>query len=163
MNTRPTVVLAVDAARARIFRVDGESPRHLVTLVEVVSLTRPEARIPESQRYSDSNPRSAIGGRGYQTFDDHRGEHEQEERRRFAKMIALALIDTVSGRCRAFVCASHAMYAPLREAFERHAPKTDATWHARECTMSTPHELSLSLAELDPGSFGAEACRERTA
>jgi Protein required for attachment to host cells len=168
MNIRPTVVLAVDAARARLFRIDGTSPRGFASLVELVSLARPEARIPESQRYSDSNPHSAIGGRGHQTFDDHREEHEHEERRRFAKMIAAALIDTVPAKCRAVICVTHSMYAALKDAFERHCPNVDTTWHARECTLLSPHELSVMLTELhllaEHGVFSAESeGRKRTA
>lgn len=147
MNIPPTVVLAVDAARARLFRIDGTSLRGLSDLVEVVALARPEARIPESQRYSSSNPRSAIGGRGYQTFDDHRGEHEHEERRRFAKIIAAALLDTFPANCRAVICVTHAMNAALKDALERYCPKVDVSWLVRESTLLSPHELSAMLTE----------------
>lgn len=143
----PTVVLAVDAARARLFRIDGSSPRGYANLVEVSSLARPEARIPESRRHSDSNPRSAIGGSGYTTFDDHRGEHEYEERRRFAKMIAIALADTAPARCTAVVCVTHSMYALLSEALERQCPKVMTEWHPHECTLLSSHELSVLLTE----------------
>lgn len=149
MNIRPTVVLAVDAARARLFRLDGTSPRDSSNLVEVLALTRPEARIPEARRYSDSNPRSAICGRGYQTYDDHREEHEHEERRRFAKMIALGVLDTVPSRCRAVICVTHAMVGPLKESLARHCPKLEASWYTRESTLLTPHELSVMLGEQD--------------
>ncbi len=147
MTTLPQFVLTVDAARARLFRIDGSTPRGLCNLVEVVSLAHPEARVPESQRHSDSNPRSVVHGKGYQTLDDHREEHEHEERRRFAKMVAVALADAARPSSRAVVCVTHSMHAVIREALEKHCPKVFPEWYPRECTLSTPHELAEVLTE----------------
>ena len=113
--SNPTFVLTVDASTARVFQVDGESPRGLPSLTEVSSLVRPEARLPESQRYSDSMPRSTIGGGGYHTFDDHRHDHDVEERRRFAKHIAVTLADLVHAPSRVVVCVTHSMQSLLAD------------------------------------------------
>lgn len=147
MATGPAIVLTVDAARARLFRTEGYSLRGLANLHEVAALAHPEARVPESQRHSDSNPRSAVRGGGYQTFDDHREDHEHEERRRFAKMIAVAIYDAVRGPCAGIVCVTHSMHSALQEALSRHCPKLSVTWYPRECTLVTPHELAEVLTE----------------
>lgn len=147
MTTLPHVVLTVDAARARLFRIDGWTPRGLCNLVEVVALAHPEARVPGSQRHSDSNPRSVVHGSGYHTLDDHREEHEQEERRRFAKMVAVALSDAARPSSHVVVCVTHSMQSVLREALERHCPRVNPVWYPRECTLSTSHELSELLTD----------------
>lgn len=144
----PTFVLTVDAARARIFRIEGDSPRGVPQLVEAASLVHPEARVPESERYSDSNPRSGMGGGGYHTFDDHRRDHELEERRRFAKHIAASLDDLVQLPCRVVACSTHTMHSVLEEAMKRGCKKAQIVWHTAEHTRLTPHELAVALVEL---------------
>ncbi len=145
--SNPTFVLTVDASTARVFQVDGESPRGLPSLTEVSSLVRPEARLPESQRYSDSMPRSTIGGGGYHTFDDHRHDHDVEERRRFAKHIAVTLADLVHAPSRVVVCVTHSMQSLLADALSRNCRKVQPVWQTVEYTRLTPHELSQALAD----------------
>lgn len=145
----PTFVLTVDSACARLFRVDGESFRNNLPLVEETTLARPEARLPIAERCSDSTPTggSGGGGAGYHTLDDHRNEHEQEERRRFAKQIALTVSDATQAPSRVAVCVTHSMQALLTEAMERHCRKAQTTWQTVEYTRMTPHELSKALTE----------------
>lgn len=168
MATSPIIVLTVDAARARLFRSEGHSLRGLANLRELLALAHPEARVPESQRHSDSNPRSAIRGGSYQTFDDHREDHEHEERRRFAKMIALAVSDEVRAPASGVVCVTHSMHSALQEALSRHCPKLSVTWYPRECTLATPHELAEVLTEkgllpLSAAEVGVASGRRETA
>lgn len=145
----PTFVLTVDAASARLFRVEGESLRNNPPLAEVTSLTRPEARMPIADRFSDSTPTGGVGGggAGYHTFDDNRQDHEQEDRRRFAKQIAMALSDAAQSSGQVVICVTHSMQSLLAEALERHCRKLQPTWQTVEYTRLTPHELSKALSE----------------
>jgi Protein required for attachment to host cells len=145
----PTYVLTVDSASARLFHRDGETPRGLPMLDEVTNLARPEARLPEGQRFSDSTPVSGVGGGGggYHTYDDHRHNHDLEERRRFAKQIALTLADVVHTPSHVVVCVTHAMQSMLADALSRHCRKVESSWQTVEYTRLTPHELSKALAD----------------
>lgn len=148
MNTKPTFVLTVDAARARIFKVDGGSAPRTATLTEVQTLVNPEARVPEGQRHTDSNPTGARGPNGgYQTYDDHRGQHAEEERKRFAKSVADAFSALMVTPSNALVCVTHSMYALLNEAISRHCPKVTSNFHALECTLLKPHDLAAMLTD----------------
>lgn len=142
-----TFVLTVDSATARIFNREGESSRGLPTLTEVSKLTRPEARLTETQRFSDSNPVGGAGGGGggYHTFDDHRHEHELEDRRRFAQEIAQKLNELVTTPTEVIVCVTHAMQSSLSDALNRHARNAHPVWQTVEYTRLTPHELSKAL------------------
>lgn len=153
--SHPQFVLTVDSAAARLFHAEGESSRAVPVLSEVTSLTRPEARMPVVERFSDSTPTGGAGGggAGYHTYDDHRHDHEQEERRRFAKQIAVTLTDHVHTPADVLVCVTHSMQSLLADAIERHCHKMNPTWQTVEYTRLTPHELSKALA----GRFASAA------
>ncbi len=127
------------------FKVDGASPRNHTTLTELQALVNPEARVPEAQRHSDSNPTGGMGANGgYQTFDDHRAQHAQEERKRFAKSIAAAFSPLLITPSNALVCVTHSMYALLSEAIDRHCPKVMSSFsragmHTSEAARSFGH------------------------
>jgi Protein required for attachment to host cells len=148
MNTTPEFVMTVDAARARIFKIDGKSPRGLATLNEVASVVNPEARIQEAQRHSDSSPTGSMGANGsYQTYDDHRANHAQEERKRFAKLIASTLSPLATTPSNAVVCVTHSMQALLNDAMSRHCPQVTPTLRTIECTLLKPHDLTAMLTD----------------
>ncbi len=146
---RPIFVLTADSARARMFRVDAESSTWVPELIEVSNLIHPEARIVEGQRYSDS---MTLGGRSaaktnYHTYDDNREEHEIEERRRFAKQVALTLEDLAESACHVVGCSSHTMHQHLADAVERSCRKAHVEWHMAEYTQLSPHQLAEALVE----------------
>jgi hypothetical protein len=148
MTTTPTLVLTVDAARARIFQIEGATPRGLPALTELSSLVNPDARVPEEQLYSDSNPTGAPSGSGgYHGYDDHRASHAVEERKRFAKLIATTLAPLVNVPAHALVCVTHSMHSLLNEALARYAPHLTATCKNIECTMMKPHDLTAMLTD----------------
>lgn len=149
MNTKPTTfVLTVDAARARIFKVEGASPRGLPQLAELSSLVNPDARVPDAQRFTDSNPTGSMGPNGtYHSYDDHRSGHTREERKRFAKTIASTFASLVTPPTNAVVCVPHSMHALLSEALERHCTNVNSTLHTLECTMLKPHDLTAMLTD----------------
>jgi hypothetical protein len=153
--SKPTFVIAVDSARARLYRVEELETRGTPLLVEVSSLVHPEARIPQSQRFSDSNPNSFSAGSHRHTFDDHRDAHEDEDRRRFAKQIATTLNDVAQLPCETIVCSTHAMRSSLAEALERSCRRAHVTLHTAEYTQLSPHELSETL--LGQGWLGNRA------
>jgi Protein required for attachment to host cells len=149
---RPTFVLTADAARARMFRVDGENANGVPQLIEVSNLIQPEARMKEADRHSDSMPTGHKNGLGYQGFDDHRDEHEKELRRRFAKEVASTLGDLAQTPCTVVACAAHTMYRPLVEAVEKTCRQADVEWHMAEYTQLSAHELAKLLS--DRGHLG---------
>lgn len=142
---KPTYVITADSARARLFRIEGVDPRGVPKLVEVSSLVHPEARIPQSQRFTDSKPDSFPAGSHHHTFDDHRDAHEDEDRRRFARHVAVTLNDLLQVPCETIVFTTHAMQAPLREAMERLCPRAHVGLHTGEHTRSSPHELGETI------------------
>jgi hypothetical protein len=144
---RPTFVLTADSARARMFRVDAESSTRVPELIEVSNLIHPEARVAEGRRYSDS---MTLGGRSvakgsYHGYDDHREEHEIEERRRFAKQVALTLEDLAQSPCHVVGCSSHTMHRHLADAVERSCRKAHVEWHMAEYTQLSPDQLAETL------------------
>lgn len=156
---RPTFVLTADSARARMFRVDGESSTDGPQLIEVSNLIHPEARIPESQRHSDSMTRGGKSGTGasYHTYDDHREDHEVEERRRFAKQVALTLDDLSPSACHVVACSSHTMHEHLADAIERCCRKAHVEWHTAEYTQLSPLQLAEVLVETGHLQRGAHS------
>src|SRR5690606_18414694 len=113
----------------------------------------PLARVPEHERYQDSFTRGGnVGGSPGQThtFDDHREEHDEDEKRRFAEEIAAAVTGLVAGRAvpRYVVCTSHPMAAHLRRAWERSEVAAAACdWVTAEVSGRSASELHAYLAE----------------
>lgn len=122
------LILVIDSARARLFRLEQtSSPRAPVALREVESLVHPEARVKEGERHPGSFPagvRPGKGGSGH-ALDDHRGAHEAEERRRFARQVAQKVAGTVreGSRNPLIVLATHAMHSLLAAELEREMPR----------------------------------------
>jgi protein required for attachment to host cells len=147
------LILVVDSARARLFRVEQRSaPRAPVALSEVESLVHPEARVKEGERHPGSFPagvRPGKGGSGH-ALDDHRGAHETEERRRFARQVAQTVARTVKeGSCNpVIVMATHAMHALLAAEFERELPReVYVRSEIGEFSELTPSELLEELQQ----------------
>jgi protein required for attachment to host cells len=147
------LILVIDSARARLFRLaQTSSPRAPVALREVESLVHPEARVKEGERHPGSFPagvRSGIGGSGH-TLDDHRGAHEVEERRRFARQVAEAVARIVKeGSCNpVIVMATHPMHAVLAAEFERELPReVYVRSEIGEFSELTPSELLEELQQ----------------
>jgi hypothetical protein len=153
MNPNTLVVIA-DAARARLFRIaPSEHPRADHQLQEAESLVNPRARVKEVERHSGSFPAGAhtgkLGrpGQGH-TLDDHREDHANEDRRRFAKSIAQSVAGEVvrGANNPVLVVATHALHAPLMHELARELP---ATVYVRseigELTELTPSALMPEL------------------
>ena len=152
MNLNSLIVVA-DAARARIFRtVPGRSPRHAVELVELDTLVRPEARLRESERYSGSFPAGVRAGKvgSSHALNDHRSEHDAEDRRRFVRQLAVATAQHVR-ECaisRVIVVATHVVHAPLGDELGRTiAPEVYVRREVGELTELSPNELLEALEE----------------
>jgi hypothetical protein len=150
MNENSLIIVA-DAARARIFRiVEGHSARAPVELQEIQSLVHPEARVKENERYAGSFAAGVRAGKVGQTYalDDHRGAHDLEERRRFARQVAVRsaqLVRELSGNP-VIVVATHAVHSLLSSALLAELPREV---HLRselgEFTERPPHELLAHL------------------
>jgi protein required for attachment to host cells len=147
------LILVLDSARARSFRVEQtSSPRALVALREVESLVHPEARVKEGERHPGSFPAGVHPGKGGSghTLDDHRGAHESEERRRFARQVAQAAARTVKeGSCNpVIVMATHPMHALLGAELERELPREVVVRsEIGEFSELTPSELLEELQQ----------------
>jgi protein required for attachment to host cells len=150
-----TLVLVADAARARIFRsLPDES--HKFTLRELEVLVHPIARVPERQRYSAASSFAGNAGSGH-TFGEQRENNDLEERRRFAKTVAVAVERIASEHLvkHLLVVATHSMQALLLHDLERtQARKLDLVRCTAEMSELSPQELRAALVErnLLPGS-----------
>ncbi len=152
-----TLVVVADSARARLFRMEQtDAPRAPIRLREAESLVHPEARVKEADRHAGSNPGAVRSGKtGHvHTLDDHRGAHEGEERRRFAKNIAQTVSRSVKANSHNPVIAvtTHALHSVLQTELERELPKeVYLRSEIAELSELTPSEL---LEELhDRGVF----------
>lgn len=153
MSTNDTVIVVVDSARARSFRLlsDDLPGSETCKLDEGPVWVHPEARVKESERFVDSTPRGGHSGGSpgqAHTLDDHRGDHEEEERRRFASQIASELEALLGGARHLVVCATHAMVSHLNAALERLTGREQVRLDivTAELTGTTPHELHEALA-----------------
>lgn len=87
-------VVVADGARARFFCLeDTPSPETESgpNLTEIKGLINPEKEAKETDLWSDSKSGgNRTNGHGMHAYDDHRGRHEEENDRRFARSIAEA-------------------------------------------------------------------------
>ena len=148
-----TLVVVADSARARLFRMQRTTaPRAPIQLLEAESLVHPESRVKEGERHSGSFPagvRSGKVGQGH-TLDDHRGAHEAEERRRFAKAIAQSVSRSVKANAHnpVIAVATYAMHALLSSELERDLPKeVRVRSEIGEFSELTPSELLEELQQ----------------
>ena len=85
-----TVVVA-DALRARFFCLQESLTPEIESspkLVETTRLVNLEKQQSESKRLGNSTSgRNRAASGGSYAFDDHRGKHEQAEKRRFARLV----------------------------------------------------------------------------
>jgi hypothetical protein len=152
MNFNALIVVA-DAARARLLRVvETSGPRAPVALQEVEALVHPEARIKEVDRHAGSFPAGVRSGKGgsAHTLNDHRAEHEIEERRRFCKLVSHAVAHQAREHAHnpVIVVATHAVHAFLVGALEQDLPKEILLRsELGEFTQLTPVELLEELQE----------------
>lgn len=146
MNVNTLVVVA-DSARARLFRIaTTTAPRAPFVLRETESLVHPEARIKEGDRHtgSVSVAHSGKGGQGGHSLNDHRGAHEAEERRRFAKAVCHSVARSVMGHDHpaVLVLATHALHSLLHGELGRELPKdVRVRSEVGEFSELTPSEL----------------------
>lgn len=148
-----TLVIAADAARARIFRtVPGRNPRAAIELVELDGLVHPEARLRESERYAGSFPSGVRPGKSGSShgLDDNRSAHDGEDLRRFVRQIAeLAAqrLQEIDGN-RVIVTATHALHAMLSSELERGLPREAyVRREIGEFTALSPSDLLNALEE----------------
>jgi hypothetical protein len=150
MNANSLIVVA-DCARARFFEiVKTDAPRAPFALLELESLVHPEARIKEGDRYS-SSPAASHSGKAAQShiMDDHRGAHEDEERRRFAKAVSHSVARSVKARAHNAVItvSTHALHSLLKRELERELPKeVSVRSEVGELSGRSPSELLEELA-----------------
>jgi protein required for attachment to host cells len=148
-----TLIVVADAARARLFRMERtDAPRAPIQLREAESLVHPEARVKESERHNGSVPtavRPGKAGHGH-TLGDHRGAHELEQRRRFAKTIAQTIASSVKQHEQnpVITLTTHAMHALLSSELERGLPREILVRsEVGEFSELTPSELLEELKE----------------
>jgi protein required for attachment to host cells len=147
-----TLIVVADSARARLFQIETtDHPRAPVRLREMESLVHPDARSKEGDHYAGSFP-AAVGnsatGQGH-TLNDHRGAHEAENLRRFARDVAQSVARVVKEQASVpvLVVATHALHAVLGSELVRALPR-DAKVQSEIAELSelTPSEL---LGELE--------------
>jgi protein required for attachment to host cells len=145
-------VVVADAWRARLFTL--EQPRSARTqsgpnLVEARGMVNPELEMLE--REAASEPRSGgnrAAGAGVRSYDDHRGKHELEVERRFAR----AVVDQVSLLLKKekseqlVLCASTRMLGLLRKALD-HGCKAEIHDVALDMTKMTARAIHDRLAK----------------
>ncbi len=147
-------VLVADAAKARCLSLleEDEPGSERVVLREDKTWVHPEARVVEHERYDDSKPIGHHGGSAGQThpFDDHRDAHDEDERRRFANLVADGVARLVGEKspARLVICSSHAMSSLLTQAWERNdLARLRTDWVTAEVSERSPHALHEYLAE----------------
>jgi protein required for attachment to host cells len=126
-----TLVVVVDAARARLFQLAASTaPRAPVELRETESVVNPEARIKQSERYNGSHAmgtRTGRSGRGGQehVVGDHRAQHDAEDLRRFAKLVAESVARSARENVKnpVLLVATHPMHAVVKSELERELPR----------------------------------------
>lgn len=146
-----TLLVVVDASRARIFTLDRTAaPEGLQEeLVERRDFINPARRQRPSELFSDSPAAGYTGtGRRY-GFDDHRAEHLEQLDRVFAREVTAEAerLCREQGIRRLIVCASPNMLGELRQAM-RDLPKDYLVDElARDLVKLTPPKLRAQLGE----------------
>lgn len=146
-----TLLVVVDASRARIFTLDRTAaPEGLhEELVERRDFINPARRQRGTELFSDA-PAGAITGNGrHYGFDDHRAEHLEALDRAFSREVTAEAerICREQGIRRLIVCASPAMLGELRNAM-RVLPRDFLVEElARDLVKLTPSKLRAHLGE----------------
>jgi hypothetical protein len=147
-----TLVVAVDASRARIFRVQREpDERHPIRLLEIQSVVHPEARTKQTERYGSGSPFRSKSGPGHaNTFDDHRQAHDRENLKRFAQEIVTAMKTQGGESAHLIITTTHHMHQLLESEVQRLGKrKFPPSWLIAERTMWSPHDLCDDLVQRD--------------
>lgn len=140
-------VVVANASRARFFAF--EEPRvpevESARLVECSDLIDPEATLPGRDAWSDTRGGANAGPAGSlpHRYDDHRGAHEQERGRRFARRIATAAFDMMrqrDGKCLVVVAANR-MLGHLRPELETPSGGIEVREAAKDLTGLAPREI----------------------
>jgi hypothetical protein len=146
-----TVVVA-DSVRARFFTLEGardplneSGPK----LVEHESVLNTAKELPESKRTGNSTSgRNRSPSGGSYAFDDHRGKHEQDALRRFAKKVVAKGIRQTrrqdARRC-LVIAAEKKVLGALRT--EWAAIKTNGI-EIRECDRDMAGETPLKIQDM---------------
>lgn len=158
--TQSVLVAVVDGTRCRIFGLEQvDAPRSPWVLEEIEDVVWPEGRLRQSERYSGAAPEGVRAGHSgpSHTFDDHRGAHDLQDRRRFVERVAQAIRNQASERRRqrCIVVASHSVASILRDKLETRTNSTPHfDWVTAELTPLSPRELlhDLSRRGLIPGA-----------
>ena len=146
-------VVTVDGARARFFTLDKSSQPSLESgpfLVELEeALVNTENDIPGRELWSDTKSgRNAASGMAH-GYDDHREQHTDEVKRRFAKAIAEQAVRFAerSGAKNLVVAAEKQMLGFLRGAMQV-PPKAafEVRELAKDLSRLSPQELQGHLA-----------------
>ncbi len=150
------VVLAADAARARVLTLEGAEAAQptLAPLVEVGLVTNPERRTRDTETFTTSRPgvRRHGPGRSPHGTDDHRERHRHETDRHFAELAVGALARVWKGFSPKLVVvvASPPLLGLLRPILAREQRRQDGAAVrelARDITRLTPPALHDALAD----------------
>jgi hypothetical protein len=145
------IVLVADAAIARAFSITKpEPPATALQIEEEEGLIRPEGRIKEGDRFSDSMPtgnRTRFGNA--HSYSDHRDSSDLEHKS-FARQIAGRIGAEVAARQprQIIIAVSNSLQALLEQAVAKDpATSQRVQWLKGEFTGLTPAQLQKELVE----------------
>jgi protein required for attachment to host cells len=158
-------VVVADAWRARLFTLENPRSARLQSgpnLVEARGMVNPELELLEREPVSE--PRSGgtrAAGAAVRSYDDHRGKHELEVERRFAKAVVdqVGLLLKKEQSQHLVLCASTRMLGMLRKALN-HGCAAEIHGVALDMTKMTPRAIHDRLAK--EGTLPACAKKART-
>lgn len=151
---RQAVVVVADGARARIFTLwepDLPDIQGGPELREDEDLVNPEAELAQRERFSDVGGYHHTGRGASHGYDDHRGQHEADVDRRFARRVAERAanfaMEARASRC--VVAAKAKMLGMLRrEIGSRVGPEVNIDECARNLSKLPPGEIHAHLADM---------------
>lgn len=148
-------IVVADGARARLFTlepVDSPETEGGPNLLEREDLLNPEQKVHTGQLWSDvkTGRNRAPGGGQAHGYDDHRTQHVDEYKRRFARSVAqqtAQLVQTNSAR-NVILVAQKRMLGLLRAEFDA-LVRNDVTVRtiAKDLSKLTPQEVHRYLAK----------------
>lgn len=149
------LIAVVDGSRARYFSVDSRTTpqgEKKPTLVEVDTLINPANRMNDGELYSESRPglRSASGGGPAHGVDDRRDAHNDENNRKFAKLVLQKMAEIIREKDikSAILAAGPKMLGHMRDN-KNLLPYIDIGELPKHLTELSPHELLQRLEASD--------------
>lgn len=146
-------VVVVDGARARLFSLEPVPEGELgggPNLVERGDLTQPEGAMKGDELWSNTKSGHNRGGSQAHAFDDHREQHSDEFRRRFARHVAEEAVRLTDSQhaSQLVLAAEKRMLGFLREAFASSRPAgLNVTELAKDLSKLPTRDLHQFLAQ----------------